>query len=122
MTDLSQLMFFCKIILIGGVTTEEHIERSPEGLVPPAITFIAYKHSFYGWKNASLSYRDNFKNICEAANSSVDFVSCVEDRTYSLEEAVSGAHKGFYLDYKEAENLTEDHNWTWDLTSAWQGR
>ena len=108
--------------LIGGVTTEEHIERSPEGLLPPAITFIAYKHSFYGWKNSSIRYAGNYKTMCEGANSSADIVSCVNERTFSLEEAVSSAYKGFFLDYPEAENLTGTENWGWDLTAAWQGR
>ena len=106
----------------GGVTTEEHIERSPEGLKPPAVTIIAFEKSFYGWKNSTLKYRDNYKIGCKGANSSEDIVSCVKKQTFSREEAVSTAYKGFFLDYPQAENLTEDDGWSWDLTSAWQGR
>ena len=107
---------------LGGVTMEESIERSPEGLKPPAVTLIAFQHSFYGWKNSSLHYTDNYKIQCEEAHSSEDFVSCVKNRTFSLEDAVSTAYKGFFLDYPDAENLTGDDSWSWDLTSAWQGR
>ena len=107
---------------IGGVTTEEHTERSPEGLKPPAVTIIAYEHSFYGWKNSTLKYQDNYKIICKGADSSDNFVSCVKNHTFSREEVVSTAYKGFFLDYPEAENLTEDDSWSWDLTSALQGR
>ena len=106
----------------GGVTTEERIERSPLGIKPPAVTLIPWKHSFYGWKNSSLLYADNYKIMCQGANSSEDMVSCVKNRTFSLEETVTSAYKGFFLDYSEAENLTGDHRWTWDLTAAWQGR
>ena len=106
----------------GGVTTEERIERSPLGIKPPAVTLIPWKHSFYGWKNSSLLYADNYKIMCQGANSSDDMVSCVKNRTFSLEETVTSAYKGFFLDYPEAENLTGDHRWTWDLTAAWQGR
>ena len=106
----------------GGVTTEERIERSPLGIKPPAVTLIPWKHSFYGWKNSSLLYADNYKIMCQGANSSEDMVSCVKNRTFSLEETVTSAYKGFFLDYPDAENLTGDHRWTWDLTAAWQGR
>ena len=106
----------------GGVTTEERIERSPLGIKPPAVTLIPWKHSFYGWKNSSLLYADNYKIMCQGANSSEDMVSCVKNKTFSLEETVTSAYKGFFLDYPEAENLTGDHRWTWDLTAAWQGR
>ena len=110
------------ITMIGGVTTEENIERSPEGLVPPAVTIIAYEHNFYGWKNSTLDYTDNYKKFCEEADSSDAFVSCVKNHTFSLEDAVSSAYKGFFLDYPDAENLTGDDSWSWDMTSAWQGR
>ena len=106
----------------GGVTTEERIERSPLGIKPPAVTLIPWKHSFYGWKNSSLLYADNYKIMCQGANSSEGMVSCVKNRTFSLEETVTSAYKGFFLDYPDAENLTGDHRWTWDLTAAWQGR
>ena len=107
---------------IGGVTTEEFIERSPEGLKPPAVTIIAFEHSNYGWKNSTSRYTDNYKIMCEGADSSDDIVACVKNHTFSLEEAVSSAYKGFFLDYPEAENLTGDDSWSWDLTSAWNGR
>ena len=108
--------------MIGAVTTEESIERNQEGMKPPAVTIIAFEHSFYGWKNSTLNYRDNFKKHCEGADSSDDIVSCVKNHTFSLEDAVSSAYKGFFLDYPDAENLTGDDGWSWDLTSAWQGR
>ena len=60
--------------------------------------------------------------MCEGASSSAEIVSCVKEHTFSLEEAVLSAYKGFFLDYPEAENLTGTENWSWDLTSAWQGR
>ena len=59
---------------------------------------------------------------CAGANSSADFVSCARERTFSLEEAVPAAYKGFYLDYPETENLTGDNSWSWDLTNTLQGR
>ena len=107
---------------IGGVTTEEHIERSPEGLMPPAVTITAYEEKFFGWKNSTLKYRGNYESHCAGANSSADFVSCARERTFSLEEAVPAAYKGFYLDYPETENLTGDNGWSWDLTNTLQGR
>ena len=69
---------------LGGVTMEESIERSPEGLKPPAVTLIAFQHSFYGWKNSSLHYTDNYKIQCEGAHSSEDFVSCVKTAHFLL--------------------------------------
>ena len=110
------------MIIIGGVTTEEYIERSPEGLKPPAVTIIAFEHSFYGWKNSTLHYTDNYQKLCEGADSSDAIVSCVKNHTFSLEDAVSSAYHGFFLDYPDAENLTGVESWSWDLTSAWQGR
>ena len=109
-------------IVTGGIITEEHLERSEEGLKPPAVTLIAYEHSFYGWKNSTLNLRENYKILCKGANSSAEIVSCVNERTYSLEEAVPSAYKGFFLDYPDAKNLTGTGNWSWDLTSSWQGR
>ena len=60
--------------------------------------------------------------MCNGSESSDDIVACVKNKTFTLEDAVSSAYKGFYLDYPEAENLTGNENWSWDLTSAWQGR
>ena len=115
---LPRVSFTCS----GGIITEEHVERSEEGLKPPAVTLIAYEHSFYGWKNSTQHYTGNYKIMCKGASSSPEIVSCVKERTFSLEEAVPSAYKGFFLDYPEAENLTGIENWSWDLTSAWQGR
>ena len=110
------------MISSGGIITEEHLERSEEGLKPPAVTLIAYEHSFYGWKNSSLNLRENYKILCKGANSSAEIVSCVNERTYSREEAVPSAYKGFALDYPDAENLTGTENWSWDLTTVLHGR
>jgi hypothetical protein len=143
-TKLTSLLWYCRptfllgltithITLFGlpairrfqeaSVTVEEQMEAA-DSLPAPAITLCPFEVNFHGWKNITPEMANNFETMyqdkCADAESTQEFVDCVEQKTFSLNETIAqGATHGVF---SSPIDLAEPKFWTVDTTTAVQGR
>ena len=91
-----QLIFFglpaLKVFQDSGVSVEERMETGTS-LPAPAVTLCPFEVNFSGWRNRSGSrqphYLTSWDVHCHEAESTQDFVTCVEQKTFTLGETLS---------------------------------
>ena len=128
---LLQLYFFgmpaLQKYLESGVAEEKVVEKT-RSLRPPAVTLCPFKYNYRGWRIATETDRAGtdpiYQTYCKAANTTQEFEECVENETFSLDEAVLCSSKGkVCLDPNlPGKNLTRSKYWSWDLTVSLDGR
>ena len=104
-----------KRFLDDKVIINESIEKH-NSLRLPAITICPKK-----WKieNATQADSTHYERHCGNASTAEDYMTCVTNKTYSLEEIVQSATRGLR---QIVEDSTNPKLWTWDVTFAAMGR
>ena len=105
---------------VGVVVSTEEAKSLPA----PAVTLCPYEYHFQGWKNSSPVepiIMDSYILRCKDASTTQDFVTCIENKTFNLNETLPyGASHG--LGHSLNNQLMNPKFWIEDMTTAVNGR
>ena len=102
-----------------GVAVEV-LDKEAETIQPPAITFCQYKYWFSGWKNASIdlpNFVENYDEHCNAAESKIDIINCIVEKTFNFTDAFPAR-----VLHGELDDIATKDFWITDFTAAINGR
>ena len=99
----------------------------------PAITLCPVANHTRGWKNTSkTNWFENYEEMCSGAQAPHEFVSCIEEKTFSLGDLIPyvppyglGATHGVFNgvnNLDEVTNLTGQQFWISEVTAGNQGQ
>ena len=109
---------------IGVVESSEEAES----LAAAAVTLCPFESKFQGWRNSPRGENvtvdfllNNYRKRCEGANTTQDFITCVQTKTFSLNETIP---EGYSRGMGPSQNLSSiaPSDWLADVTTALSGR